>query len=182
MARKLMILIACWILPLLGLSLYAETPAPQTAPAPQNTPTSLTQNNSGNDVSLLFLQSAAIGNIDPIANQPGFYTLTLHNISPYTSYFSERPHRIHGLVPTERFVKAWGVGDNNFATNNPNCLMTATKIDGAVNIGNQTVLVSLSNPIYDSKAGALRYIARPLYAQNFLLKGSRLEYVTLVID
>ena len=71
--------------------------------------------------------------------------LTLGGVSAATLYFSDRPERIAGHEPTEDFVAAWGAGDDSFASNNPNAVLSILEGGEA-----QEVVVVLSNPRLES--------------------------------
>ena len=51
-------------------------------------------------------------------------TLTLSGINPATLYFSDRPERIVGHVPTDVFVDQWDKGKDNFAADPPNATLS----------------------------------------------------------
>jgi len=51
-------------------------------------------------------------------------TLTLSGINPATLYFSDRPERIVGHVPTDVFVDQWDKGKDNFAADPPNAALS----------------------------------------------------------
>ena len=53
-------------------------------------------------------------------------TLTLTGISPNTGWFTDRPYREAGQIPTEEFILAWGEGENSFADDPPNADFTCT--------------------------------------------------------
>ena len=67
--------------------------------------------------------------------------ITLHGVSATTLFFSDRPYRLTGHVPTEDFVSQWGLGDDNFAEDPPNALLSIFEED-AVN----DVVVILTEP------------------------------------
>jgi hypothetical protein len=50
--------------------------------------------------------------------------LELRDVTSATVYFSDRPERIAGHVPTPSFVQQWGVGEDNFAGNPPNAALS----------------------------------------------------------
>jgi len=50
--------------------------------------------------------------------------LRLGNVNPATIYFSDRPERIAGHLPTQEFVANWGTGDDSFASNPPNATLS----------------------------------------------------------
>jgi hypothetical protein len=53
--------------------------------------------------------------------------LTLHNVSPSTLYFSDRPKRVVGHMTTEAFVADWATGPNSFAEDPPNAVLSFTE-------------------------------------------------------
>jgi hypothetical protein len=58
-------------------------------------------------------------------------TLTLTGISPQTTWFTDRPYRAAGQIPTEEFLTLWDEGENSFADDPPNADFTCT-VDGEV--------------------------------------------------
>ena len=50
--------------------------------------------------------------------------VTLHGASPATLYFSDRPQRVVGHLTTKQFVEEWGEGDNSFASDPPNAVIS----------------------------------------------------------
>jgi hypothetical protein len=53
-------------------------------------------------------------------------TLTLTGISPQAGWFTDRPYREAGQIPTEIFLLAWGEGGDSFADDPPNADFTCT--------------------------------------------------------
>ncbi len=49
--------------------------------------------------------------------------MTLHDVSPTTLFFSDRPERITGHQGTNIFVENWSVGNNSFASDPPNAAL-----------------------------------------------------------
>lgn len=70
--------------------------------------------------------------------------LTLHDVSPVTLFFSDRPERIAGNMETTAFVPFWSTGKDSFLSDNPNADLSILE-DGVLR---QTV-VELSNPVID---------------------------------
>ena len=70
--------------------------------------------------------------------------LTLNGIAPTTLYFSDRPNRITGHITTEEFLDTWGDGDDSFADDPPNAVLS-TFSDDEVN----DVVVVLQDPALD---------------------------------
>jgi hypothetical protein len=69
------------------------------------------------DMEALFVQTAA----SMTSNQG---TITLHGLSPSTLYFADRPQRDVGHLMSHQFVANWKEGDNSFAENPPNAVLS----------------------------------------------------------
>jgi hypothetical protein len=89
------------------------------------------------EIEALFVQSAA-----GMAYENG--RLTLNGVAPTTLMFSDRPQRVTGHVPTEEFLDSWGDGDDSFADDPPNAVLS-TFSDDEVN----DVVVVLQDPALD---------------------------------
>jgi hypothetical protein len=71
--------------------------------------------------------------------------ITVKGASATTLFFSDRPYRLTGHLPTDQFVSQWDVGDDNFAEDPPNALLSIFE-DDAVN----DVVVVLTEPKLDN--------------------------------
>ena len=69
------------------------------------------------DMEALFVQTAA-----SMTSDQG--TITLHGLSPSTLYFADRPQRDVGHMKSGQFVANWAEGDNSFAKNPPNAVLS----------------------------------------------------------
>jgi hypothetical protein len=69
------------------------------------------------DMEALFVQTAA-------SMTSGGGRITLEGLSPSTLYFADRPKREVGHMPSRQFVDVWGEGDNSFAANPPNAVLS----------------------------------------------------------
>jgi hypothetical protein len=89
--------------------------------------------------SLLFVQTA-----EKIDYKNGVMTLT--GVPAQTMFFTDRPHRVVGNLPTDRFVAKWTTdrGPNGFASNPPNAAVTVFEPGGA-----KSAIVELTNPRLD---------------------------------
>jgi hypothetical protein len=97
----------------------------------------------------LFLQSFASGTVAPKEGAEGTYTLTLQHGLGQTVYFSDRPERIVGVVPTTTFLDGLGFSPHN----PPNAALVIDSDEGAVDIA----VVELSNPAYDEATATATY-------------------------
>ncbi|MGX7678506.1 hypothetical protein ACSMXN_06385 [Jatrophihabitans sp. DSM 45814] len=70
------------------------------------------------DIEALFVQSAGSLSSD------GEKTITLHGLSPSTIYFADRPQREVGHISTRRFIELWGQGEDSFAIDPPNAVVS----------------------------------------------------------
>jgi hypothetical protein len=87
------------------------------------------------EIEALFVQTAA-----GMSYENG--RLTLYGIAPTTLLFSDRPERVTGHVPTEEFLDSWGEGDDSFAADPPNAVLS-TFLEKEVN----DVVVVLQDPM-----------------------------------
>ncbi len=84
----------------------------------------------------MFVQLAA-----GMRSSPG--ALHLEALSPSTLYFSDRPHRVVGHMSTEQFVDQWTVGEDSFASDPPNAVLSFSVADGVMD----DVVVVLRSPV-----------------------------------
>ena len=129
----------------LGRRATAQDATPATSPAAGREP-----------VSLLFVQSFARGSLVPKAGEAGSYTLTLAEEQGPTIYFSDRPNRLVGTLPTERFFAARGISPFDPA-DPPNAALVAR-----TEAGEDVVVVELLDPRYDAATRTVTYDVRVL--------------------
>jgi len=97
------------------------------------------------EIEYLFAQTAAGVTIEDGGR------IRLGRVSPTTLFFSDRPDRVTGHITTEDFVAQWGDGDDSFADDPPNAVLSLFE-DDAVN----DVVVVLREPVLSSD-GDLSY-------------------------
>ncbi len=51
-------------------------------------------------------------------------SVTFHDLSPATLFFSDRPQRVVGHLTARQFVDEWSVGENSFAEDPPNAVIS----------------------------------------------------------
>ncbi len=51
-------------------------------------------------------------------------TLTFHGLAHSTLFFADRPQRVVGHMHTRKFVDEWGEGENSFAEDPPNAVVS----------------------------------------------------------
>lgn len=119
--------------------------------------------------------SAPIAQANPVINEadaPQFlYTmsaksgeykkgkLTLKDV-PLVVYFSDRPHRISGMLSLEVFAQGWDQGPDSFKADPPNGTLSIMGKDGATN-----VVIELSDPNADVMKGSITFNVRVLEGQ-----------------
>jgi hypothetical protein len=96
--------------------------------------TTLEQFSQAEEIEALFVQAA--GGMNYADGR-----LTLTEVAPTTLLFSDRPDRVTGHVPTEEFLDSWGDGENSFADDPPNAVLSVFTDDEVID-----VVVILSNP------------------------------------
>ena len=69
--------------------------------------------------------------------------LTLRGVSPVTIFFTDRPERIAGEMPTRMFVPFWSDGKNSFAKDNPNADLSILEEDKIA----ADIVVTLASPV-----------------------------------
>jgi len=99
--------------------------------------------------SYTFIQEAANGTF--VKNADGNYTMTLYNVVPYTTYFSDPPEQIAGFSPMESFLYG-------FNWNYPNAALSIVDAEE----DNDTVILAITSPRYDNQTKTLIYTARIL--------------------
>jgi len=67
--------------------------------------------------------------------------LTLHTVAPTTLFFSDRPDRVTGHITSQEFVDTWDKGDDSFAANPPNAVLSIFHPDSVADI-----VVELTEP------------------------------------
>ena len=51
-------------------------------------------------------------------------TVTFHGLAHSTLFFADRPQRVVGHMHSKKFVEEWGEGENNFAQDPPNAVLS----------------------------------------------------------
>lgn len=102
---------------------------------------------------LLFVQSFTSGAWKPKEQEDGVYTLTLTGTAASTIYFSDRPDRIFGQMPTTDFLERLGFTP----ANPPNAALVTQGENGS---DQEVLVIELLNPTYDGET--LSYDARVL--------------------
>jgi len=109
-------------------------------------------------VRFMFVQSAQSGSLVPIEARENLYFLFLKDVSPQTTFFSDRPERVVGQAPMQKFLDGLGFT----RANPPNA---ALEILGGSEEAD-LIVVELFDPVYDAANKTLRYTISILKEPN----------------
>lgn len=133
-------------------------------------------------VTISYLQNSQFATLKPTNVKTGTYTLTLSHVSPFTTYFSDRPNRIVGLISMPIFLKKWQHGENSFSSDAPNAVLSGI-IRSNEKIRDLNLVMELTNPTYNKANAVLSYTVHLLKDKQTPALGTiKLNYVTLFID
>lgn len=97
----------------------------------------------------LFVQTFQAGTVTPKEGDTGRYILTLDAGHGQTIFFSDRPDRVVGAVPTPQFLEGLGF----FPDNPPNAALVVETAPGETDIA----VVELYSPLYDPITQGVTY-------------------------
>jgi hypothetical protein len=117
------------------------TPVPDEGAAPAGP--------SPRDPEMLFVQTFQAGAIVAKEGAEGRYTLTLESGIDQTIYFSDRPDRIVGAMPTPELLDMLGFSDDD----PPNAALVVETAPGETDVA----VVELFAPVYDEASKGLTY-------------------------
>ncbi len=100
---------------------------------------------------------------------------------PKVSFFTDRPVRVAGEVPTKTFIKTWSEGSFSFAKVNPNAALLSNVKDSVDKQGVQR-FVTLSNPVYQAKLDRLVLNVARINDTDPTLQPMQLANMALFID
>jgi hypothetical protein len=101
----------------------------------------------GDGIEFLFVQAATSGTLTPSDQD---YTLVFQHGAGQTIYFSDRPVRLTGLLPTAELVAEWPFEDESA----PNAALAISNADDA---GVQVLVGVLNDPVWDTASATLSY-------------------------
>ena len=113
------------------------------------------------EVALLFVQTGGATTLTPGTDD--IHTLTITGVTAQTIYFSDRPNRIGGAMPTARLIDQWAA---NFADSPPNATLIGHP--EAAGEAEEAVVVELLDPIYDPATATLTYQVRILDVEEIV--------------
>ena len=125
-----------------GLSMAAAQDAtPAATPAAGET--------SSTPEEYLFVQSFQSGSIETLGDTPHRFTVNLESGLGQTIYFTDRPNRLVGTLPTDKFLDYLGFDPEN----PPNAAILVEREPGHTDIA----VLELFNPVYDTTSRGLTY-------------------------
>jgi len=132
----------------------------------------------------LFVQSSTKATIKVNKNHEETYTITLKNVDPLVTYFSDRPIRNAGEVSMDKFLTLWyHKNENSFKITPPNAVLHAKKTNFFSPDHVFNFAIEITNPHYDRKSNTLIFIAKPLPGNvDPLPDFETLHHVSVFID
>jgi hypothetical protein len=123
----------------------------QRANAQDATPVTTLPSDAGSESpeEYLFIQSFQAGSLETLGDEPHRFTINLENGLGQTIYFTDRPNRLVGAVPTDKFLDYLGFTP----ANPPNAALVVERETGHTDIA----VVELFNPAYDTDSRNLTY-------------------------
>src|SRR5215471_13782048 len=91
------------------------------------------------NIEALFVQSA-----HELTSSNG--SMTLHGVAHQTLFFADRPQRIVGHLTSRKFVDQWGEGEDSFAEDPPNAVVSFLEEGDSVP---EEVTMTISDPQLD---------------------------------
>jgi hypothetical protein len=110
-----------------------------------------------NKTTYTFIQEGNGGSF--VKDSSGNYTLTITETVPYTLYFSDRPARVAGFAPMDKFLRGFCFNKSN----PPNAAIMIK--DGEED--SDVIMVELTVPRYDEENRTLMYMAKMLDNYTF---------------
>jgi hypothetical protein len=135
-----------------------------------------------------FSNSASKAKFIADPNTANRFTIVLEGVTPYVSYFTERPARQGGSMPLAQFVKLWsGTLKDNFREDPPNAAISGVPVKEKTGTTQEettfTAAFELLDAQYDLASKTLSYSLKPLASSKTVLPTlMNLEHVTVFID
>jgi hypothetical protein len=124
-------------------------------------------------VNLLFVQTGGATTLTP--GTDGIHTLAITGVTAQTLYFSDRPNRVTGAMPTTTFVGAWA---DAFAGDPPNATLIGHPEAGGDT--EEAVVVELLEATYDAATATLTYQVRILAVDEIVNRTFEQEPLTVL--
>lgn len=133
---------------------------------------------------VLYIQTANNANLNAVDKNAQSFKLTLSQVNPMVTYFSDRPERVVGQIGNAVYLQTWNQGGKqSFDKDAPNAVVSGVaKVNGSSETVN--VVMELSNPIVNVGAHTITYDAKSLSSNEtkLNLNHANLHYATVFID
>ena len=133
---------------------------------------------------VLYIQTANNASLTQTNEKTQSYQLTLSNVNPMVTYFSDRPERVVGQIGNAVYLQTWNQGGKqSFNKDAPNAVVSGVaKVNGSSKTVN--VVMELSNPVVNVKTHTITYDAKSLSSNEtkLNLNHANLHYTTVFID
>lgn len=133
---------------------------------------------------MLYIQTANNAIVKQLGKTTGSYQLTLTDVNPMVTYFSDRPARLVGQIGNATYLQTWNQGGKqSFNKDAPNAVISGVAM---VNGKGESVniVMTLSNPTVNAKNHTITYTAKSLSSTESKLDftNTKLHYTTVFID
>ena len=157
--KKVFVVIAVLLVALVSTSsiIYASQEGNANAKAQNTNETQQEDAEAEEEARYMYVQSAHSGSFVPVEGEEN-YTLTLEGVAPQTIAFSDRPDRVVGQVPMQKFLDGLGFSPEN----PPNAAIEI--LEG--NESEDVLVVELFDPVYDAANHTLQYNVSVLEMPN----------------
>lgn len=133
---------------------------------------------------VLYIQTANNASLKTMDKKAQSYQLTLSEVNPMVTYFSDRPERVVGQIGNAVYLQTWNQGGKqSFDKDAPNAV-----VSGVAKVNDKTetvnVVMELSNPVVNVTAHTITYDAKSLSSNEtkLNLNHANLHYATVFID
>lgn len=111
------------------------------------------------------------------------YTVTLHDVSPYVTAFTDRPAKKAKLVPIEQLLKLWQIEEkDSFKKKPPNAAINGIVV-GSTTQDPVNIMVELTDSVYDKATKTLTYTIKPLNGNPYNIPDNVvMDHVNFFID
>lgn len=114
----------------------------------------------------------------------GKFQLIMQNVTPYVTYFSDRPKRLSGLMPTLKFVNKWNVVNNRLVKNPPNANIEGSSLHAIYHsqFRQFDLNVELLNPTYYKKNKTLVFDIQLMPGNAITKNDLKFDHTALFVD
>lgn len=129
----------------------------------------------------MFVQNAYQASLNK-TKKANMYTLTLKDVAPYVTYFSDKPKRIAGTFTIEDYLKNWQLNQQTQTKDAPNAdLVGSYHHNGQHEMAN--LVVELKKPQYNATNRTLTYKVKILdQSINNDMLTKPIKHIALFID